>query len=162
MCQRGFARFMLSRTAEYTVATVVCVVAARVPPNTYFSTSPTRGIEAASAMLGQILLVTFTNCFHQSSWIFRSQSLNCPFSSVSKPMFATKYVLESAWRDLLGVCLQLPHASRALSFQNVRNFLAFSSKSLKIASTLTNHSSKLTNNSPVRHFGMTNCYSLPP
>ena len=44
--------------------------------------------------------------------VFRSQTLNGPFSAVSKPNLATEAPLERAWRDL-----QFPHSSRELNFQ---------------------------------------------
>ena len=67
----------------------------------------------------RILFATLTNFIRQNSSVFRSQTLNGPFSSVSKPIFATKYAFESAWREL-----QIPRSSRDLNFQNF-SFLIF-------------------------------------
>ena len=51
---------------------------------------------------------------HWKRWSI-PQTLEGSFSAVSTPIFATKYSLESSWRDL-----QIPHSSRDLNFQNLQ------------------------------------------
>ena len=56
------------------------------------------------------------DCDRKSNFWKRStipQTLEGLFSAVSTPIFASKYALETAWRDL-----QIPHSSRDLNFQN--------------------------------------------
>ena len=67
----------------------------------------TSGETPIFSVLWRILVVTLTKWIRQNSSKFRSQTFDGPFSSASKPIFATKYALERAWRDL-----QLPHYSR--------------------------------------------------